>query len=493
VLEGVAVVGDVVVVVVGVGEEAVATGEDIARGEVGGGEECALGIGDLEDLLGVVVQVLAELVAQVGVGVLVALDAHGVLAPDATVVGGEDDVVVRVGEGAEQVCHGAVAEPAECDAAVGGLVAGQLANHTALGAGVAEHVNEVEDAHVDIIFLHLRQLLHETLGSCGVVDLVIGEGVLAAVALEERLYERRLVEVLALLAVLIDPQVREHLGDDVWHQAREDGVARILRGRGQDGTVEALVDMEEVGNLVHQDAPLVVAEVIDDDEEHLLAFVQEGEDAPLEDVGAHDGRATGRLGIVDPIEVVFLDETGKKAVSLLLLHGQHLLHAAVGFRELQLPCHEAAIDFHPVIDAAGVVDEHTHLSEVLLVGGLRLFRDNLALVDVLLQRQQDLRGVHGFDEVVGNLAADGLVHDVLLLALGDHHHGCRGRHLLDALQRLQAAEARHVLIEEDEVVGLLAATVDGVEAVGDGIDRVAFLFQKEDMSLQQLYLIVDPK
>ena len=93
-LEGVAVVADVVVVVVGVGEETVATREDIACGEVGGGEERALGIGNLEDLLGVVVQVLAEFVAQVGVGILVALDAHGALTTDAAVVGGEDDVVV---------------------------------------------------------------------------------------------------------------------------------------------------------------------------------------------------------------------------------------------------------------------------------------------------------------------------------------------------------------------------------------------------------------
>ena len=44
-------------------------------------------------------------------------------------------------------------------------------------------------------------------------------------------------------------------------------------------------------------------------------------------------------------------------------------------------------------------------------------------MDILLQGQQDLIGVDGLDEVVGNLLSDGLVHDVLFLALGDHNDG----------------------------------------------------------------------
>ena len=67
-------------------------------------------------------------------------------------------------------------------------------------------------------------------------------------------------------------------------------------------------------------------------------------------------------------------------------------------------------------------------------------------MDVLLQRQQYLVGIDGLDEVIGNLLADGLVHDVLLLALGDHHDGHLWCNLLNALQGLQATESGHHLV-----------------------------------------------
>ena len=72
----------------------------------------------------------------------------------------------------------------------------------------------------------------------------------------------------------------------------------------------------------------------------------------------------------------------------------------------------------------------------------------LATVDVLLERQQYLVGVDGLDKVVGNLLSDGLFHDVLFLALGNHDHGQRGMQLLDALESLQTAKARHLLVKQ---------------------------------------------
>ncbi len=59
-LEGITVVGDVIVVVVGVGEEVVTGGEDIARREVRRGQEGLLRLLDDEEALVVVGQVLAE-------------------------------------------------------------------------------------------------------------------------------------------------------------------------------------------------------------------------------------------------------------------------------------------------------------------------------------------------------------------------------------------------------------------------------------------------
>ncbi len=319
---------------------------------------------------------------------------------------------------------------------------------------------------------------------------MVGEGILPSVALQLRPDQGFLVQVLALLAVFIDPEVGEHLGDVVGHESAEDGVAGILCGCGQDAQVEVLLHREGVGNLVQEDAPLVVAEVVDDDEEDLLALVEQGEDGALEDVGTHHGPL---LRLFHPSHVVLAYELGEPSIGLAPLHGEHLLHAALRLAQLQFPVGEFFIDLLPLLDAGGVVDEHPQTGELLLVARLRVFRHDFLLLDVLLERQQDLCGVDGLDEVVGNLGADGLFHDVLLLALRDHHDGCGGQQFLDAVQCLQSAQSGHVLVEQDEVERLLGAAVQGIVAVRHRFHLVAFLLEEEDVSLQQLNLVVNPK
>ena len=336
------------------------------------------------------------------------------------------------------------------------------------------------------------------LGGC--VDFMIRERVVATIAVQLRLDERFLVQVLAFLLVLIDPEVGKHLRNLVGHQSREDGVAGILRSGGQDAEVEVFVDVELVANLLRQHAPLVVAEVVEHDDEHLLALVEQWEHLALEDVGREQrsgipsplpGRLRGSWR--HPVQIVFLHELGKAQVGLFLLHGQHVGHLRVGAAQLQFPVHQPLVDFHPVLPGAAVHDLHGNLLELLLILALCHLGLYLAAMDVLLQRQQNLVGVHGLDEIVGNLLPDGLLHDVLLLALGDHHHGRGRRNLLDALQRLQPAESRHLLVEQYQVEGALLAQVYGIGAVAGGGHFVALLLEEDDMGLQQLHLIVDPQ
>ena len=280
---------------------------------------------------------------------------------------------------------------------------------------------------------------------------MIGEGVAASVALELCPDEWLFVEVLAFLAVLIDPEVGEHAGDVVGHESAEDGVACVLCGCGEDAEVEVLFGCEGVAYLVEQYAPLVVAEVVDDDEEDLLALVEQGIDGALEDVGAHNGSF---LRPLHPAHVVFSDELGELGVGFVLLHGEHLLHSALCLAQLQFPVGQLLVNLLPLLYARCAVDEHPQLGEDLLVARLRVLRDDFLLLDVLLQRQQYLCGVDGFDEVVGDFGSDGLLHDVLFLALRHHDDGCGRQQLLDAVEGLQSAQARHVLVEQDEVVGL---------------------------------------
>ena len=140
--------------------------------------------------------------------------------------------------------------------------------------------------------------------------------------------------------------------------------------------------------------------------------------------------------------------------------------------ELQFPIHEALVYLYPVLGRGRIVDLHGYAPHVLLVVGIGGLSDDISLVDILLEGEQYLIGVDGFDEVVGNLRSDSLVHDVLLLALGDHDYGYGWAHLLDEGQRLQPREARHVLVEQDEVVALLSQTIEGIASIGRGVNIV---------------------
>ena len=88
-LEGVHVVLDVLVVVVGVDEVVVLVAEDVGRGDVAAREEDLGWVLHLEDLLGVVVEQASLLVAEIDADALVAFDADGVVDAYGAVVGGD--------------------------------------------------------------------------------------------------------------------------------------------------------------------------------------------------------------------------------------------------------------------------------------------------------------------------------------------------------------------------------------------------------------------
>ena len=143
--------------------------------------------------------------------------------------------------------------------------------------------------------------------------------------------------------------------------------------------------------------------------------------------------------------------------------------------------HQFLIDVHPFLPSPAVHDLHGYLLELLLILRLCHLRLDLLAVDVLLQCQQDLVGIHGLDQIVGNLLADSLVHDVLFLTLGHHHHG-QGRVLFfDALKGLQSAETGHLLVEQYQVEVSLPAEVDGVGTVAHSHHVIALALQEQPL------------
>ena len=114
-------------------------------------------------------------------------------------------------------------------------------------------------------------------------------------------------------------------------------------------------------------------------------------------------------------------------------------------------------------------------------------------MEQLFQRAENLARIHGFYKIVGYLAAHGLVHDILLLALGYHHHRHIGVGVLDAVESLKTGESGHVLVEDYEVEGLFGGEGQRVGTVVDGGDVVAFRLQEDYVGLEEVYLIVSPK
>ena len=109
---------------------------------------------------------------------------------------------------------------------------------------------------------------------------------MTAITLYLRPNKRLFVEVLALFFVLIDPQFGVHLCYLLRHKTTEYSIAGVLCCCWKYAHVKVLFDLEHVTNLFRQDAPLVKSEVINDDEEYFLAFVNEWEHLFLEDLWA---------------------------------------------------------------------------------------------------------------------------------------------------------------------------------------------------------------
>ena len=103
-------------------------------------------------------------------------------------------------------------------------------------------------------------------------------------------------------------------------------------------------------------------------------------------------------------------------------------------------------------------------------------------MNTFLERQQDLFRMNRFDEVIGNLRTDGLIHDILFLAL--RHHDDRSSRLngFNLFQGFQSGQSGHVFVEQYQIEGVLPTCFDGIEAIAHRHDLVAFHFEKQDMA-----------
>ena len=136
-----------------------------------------------------------------------------------------------------------------------------------------EHIDEIEDNDIQWVVHQLVEIVENLLPEIGIQDLGIGIFEILAVTLEI-LAEQLLLElVLAAVVALVEPHLRIFFRDDGGHQAGKEGIARIMRGSGQDAVAKGLVIYIIIVVQNRIDAPpLVVAQVINDKQERGFAL-----------------------------------------------------------------------------------------------------------------------------------------------------------------------------------------------------------------------------
>ena len=191
-------------------------------------------------------------------------------------------------------------------------------------------------------------------------------------------------------------------------------------------------------------------------------------------------------------------KTAKLEIGFLLLREQDVVDIVIlGTGQFKFPIDQFAVHLLPLLGIHPVLQLHTYLTETLLVTHSAALVLQTAHLGMLLHREPYLVGVDGLDKVVANLTSQGILHQVLLFALGNHHHWQLGPALLDAGQGVYAAQSGHLLIQKHHIHPLTCLLLfQLVYGIGPRIDRhhrAALLLKEKDMRLQQVYLIIGPK
>ena len=121
-----------------------------------------------------------------------------------------------------------------------------------------------------------------------------------------------------------------------------------------------------------------------------------------------------------------------------------------------------------------------------------MLADDFVLMDMLFEAEQYLIRINRFDKIVGNFLTDSLLHNTLLLTLGNHHHRQFRMKTLNLLQGFESCQAGHILIEKDDVQGFGPAYIDSILPIVGGKDFIVFVAQIDDIGFEKVDLVVCP-
>ncbi len=106
---------------------------------------------------------------------------------------------------------------------------------------------------------------------------------------------------------------------------------------------------------------------------------------------------------------------------------------------------------------------------------------------------QNLARTGGLHDVVVRRASDRLVHRVVGLALGHHHDREPSAPGPNCGENFDTSEARHLLVEQNQVVALAVQQLQSIVAVHHGVDVVSLAHQEDRMRAEQVDLIIHPQ
>ena len=303
--------------------------------------------------------------------------------------------------------------------------------------------------------------------------------------------ELLLVLILATLLVVVEPLIGHQLIDGQRHQTRKNGVAGVLRSGRQYGAVEVVGgDIEVAAQHSAYGAPLVVAEVVDEQQRGLGVAIHHRKNIVAHQRMRHHRRIL--VARVYPILVVVADEAAKYSICLRLLVLQNLANRLVALDQLDIPIDQLAIDGSPLLEASCILHRGGNTTKLGTVVGGGLLGHKLLGLNVFLDERNHLRRVYGLDDIVGNLRAYSLVHNILLLALGYHNYGCGRAHILDKRKCLESRHSGHHLVEDNHIVGHLGSHIYCIVAIVAGLHLVPLRAEYHYVRLQQLNLVINP-
>ena len=359
---------------------------------------------------------------------------------------------------------------------------------------MAEHVHEIVNHRGHRLALLLVEAVGQALARFEACDFVVRRLSFHAHALKQRFLQLGLVGVFGAFGGFVDPTLGLCPGDVSGGHSREQGIARVLRGRGQDAEKRLLLrDVPIVRQNRRNGTPLVPTQVVDDHQKQRTSLrpghrVRQPRGQHL--VGHHGAL----FHACHPVFVVIFDEPRELVVRLGMLIFQNFQHAAVSrIAQREVPMAQPAVDLGPFLCVQPATQLHGQLAELPHVGRLGLLALNPSVVQDFLDRHQDLVGVHRLDQVVADFGTNRLLHDALLLALGDHDDGQLRPLGLDALKRLDAIQTWHVFVQEHDVVGVLVHPFKRFHPAVDSGHVVPLLVEEQHVGPEQFDFVVSPK